>query len=266
MTRSFVCTLLLASACTGLEPLPPLDTSDPGPVVPTVETDAPTFAFDVPAEAFAAFRADENVTLGSNDEVTAWTDLGGTLTAALTPPGDEGIQIFVDGSPSLDFRGTSNLMVDLGKRLTDATVFVRFRYDATESDNDYLYAIGDAEIDTPGGTQMSLSRGNFAGDGNLDSYHYTGKDELLGGRIQSDAWYTSRQVYLGTAQEAGTSHHTLFLDGQDALMDLSDAPYDVQGTLAIGNWLEGDFRLVNAEIRGLVIFDRLLTDEETAAT
>ncbi|MEN0067215.1 MAG: hypothetical protein AAGA48_34100 [Myxococcota bacterium] len=274
MRRSlpFAVLLLAATACSGPEPLPTItgQTAETGtPPDPTAATGdtGPVFEFDVEKESFAAFRADKGVTLGSNDEVTAWTDVSGTLTATLDPPGTDGIKIFVDGGlPGLDFNGTSNLVAELGQRLSDATIFVRFRYDATQSDNDYLYTVGDGLIDTAGGTQMSLSRGTFDGQGTLESYHYTGKDELLGERIRSDRWITSTQIYRGTKQKDGGSHHTLFLDGDDAKMDLADTAYDVQGSLAIGNYLSGDFRLANAEIRRFVIFDRILTDDEITAT
>lgn len=270
MTRLALGGLLLVTwACTDPPPLPDPTgtTAETGAdTAPTGDTGGPTFVFDVVKEATYAFRADQGITLGANSQVTAWADVGGNAIATVVPPDTEGISIFVDdGSPALCFDGASNLAVDLGRRFTDATIVVRFRFDATQSDNDYLYAIGDGLIDTLGGTTMSLSRGNFEGQGAIQSYHYTGKDDLYGERIGSDVWITSTQLYRGKAQPVGVSHHTLFLDGDDALMDPSDTPYDVLGQLTIGNYTDGEFRLDNAEIRGFVIFDRVLEAKEIAA-
>jgi hypothetical protein len=103
----------------------------------------------------------------------------------------------------------------------------RVQFTTESSDDDYIYQIGTIATGSAG-SLMALARGDYAASGaHLKSYHFDGAEAHYGADIESEVWTTSTQVYLGST--ASATHPTLWLNGDDAMMDATSASYAVDG-------------------------------------
>lgn len=201
----------------------------------------------------AWLKAEAGVEL-SGTNVISWTNQmpGGIV---FTAPAPSARPVFatnvVNGLPALRFNGAQRLLGNLGRVLTNATIFTLSRHTVASSDNDYLYTLG---LPTVSGSQITLSRRD--GD---DAYHFDGN--LANSPDTSIPAFTF-QVFSQVFGEAGATNHQLYLN-QFGLID-SDASsaYVVNATNAVlGNYSSGSFYFIGDLVEWLV-YDRVLSESE----
>jgi hypothetical protein len=203
-------------------------------------------------------RADLGVT-HEDGVVTGWENQGELSDTLGTEAGPQWIEDGGDGVPVLRFSGAERMTSTASVTLDDATIFARFRFTVATSDDDYIYQIGTIESGSAG-SLMALARGDYSASGaHLKSYHFDGASAHYGADIESDVWTTSTQVYLGSATSA--SHHTLWLNGDDAMMDATDAAYAVDGLLTVGSWGAKQYGFIG-DFRELLVYSRRLDADE----
>ena len=189
-------------------------------------------------------RADAGVELSATN-VVSWTNqVASTMvfTAPTTPTRPTFATNVVNGLPAIRFDGAQRLAGNLGRVLTNATIFTLCQHTVASSDNDYVYALG---LPTVSGSQMTLSR--RSGD---DAYHYDGSTaNSPDTSIPAFAFQVFTQVY----GEGGSTNHQLY-QNQFALID-SDAsgPYSANATnTVLGNYSSGSFHFVGDMVEWLV--------------
>lgn len=206
-------------------------------------------------------RADLGVT-HEDGVVTNWENQGDLNDTLGTEAGPQWLEDGGDGFPVLRFSGAERMTSSASVTLDDATIFARFKFTVATSDDDYIYQIGAIETGSTG-SLMALARGDYAATGaHLKSYHFDGASAHYGADIESDVWTTSAQVYRGSASSA--SHHTLWLNGDDAMMDAASAAYAVDGLLTVGSWGAKQYGFVG-DFRELLVYGRRLDADERAA-
>jgi hypothetical protein len=206
-------------------------------------------------------RADLGVT-HEDGVVTGWENQGELSDTLGTEAGPQWIEDGGDRFPVLRFSGAERMTSTASVTLDDATIFARFKFTVATSDDDYVYQIGTIETGSAG-SLMALARGDYSASGaHLKSYHFDGASAHYGADIESDVWTTSSQVYLGSATSA--SHHTLWLNGDDAMMSSSAAAYAVDGLLTVGSWGARQYGFVG-DFRELLVYERRLDADEREA-
>ncbi|MHB9010061.1 MAG: hypothetical protein ACYDC1_24380, partial [Limisphaerales bacterium] len=154
-------------------------------------------------------RADAGVELeGTN--VVSWTDQSGNgfvfrpPTLATRPPW---VANSTSGVPAVRFSGSANPHVvgNLGRTLTNATIFTLGRFLDTGGGTRYIYSFGTRNFS---GLQMTLGR---RGD---DAYHYDGAASRLAPKTIPG---TGFRIFSQTFGENSPDQHRLAVDGRTVL-------------------------------------------------
>lgn len=198
-------------------------------------------------------KADAGVAL-SDTNVVSWTNQvanGIIFTAPTTPTRPTLATNVVNGLPAVRFNGAQRLNGNLGRVLTNATIFTLCQFNITNSDNDYVYTLG---TPTVSGSQMTLSRL----DGN-DAYHYDGSIENSPDTtIPPFAFQVFTQVY----GEGGGTNHQTYMNLFEMIDSQANNPYSVNASnTVLGNWSSSSFYFVGDMVEWLV-YDRVLNFDE----
>ncbi|MEJ0088686.1 MAG: hypothetical protein WDM80_02885 [Limisphaerales bacterium] len=198
-------------------------------------------------------KADASVAL-IDTNVVSWTNQvanGVVFTAPTVPARPTLATNVVNGLPAIRFDGSRRLTGNLGRVLTNATIFTLCQFNITNSDNDYVYTLG-----TPSGSgsQMTLSRRD--GD---NAYHYDGSIENSPETtIPPFAFQVFTQVY----GEDGSTNHQLYQNLFEMIDSHANNPYSVNASnTVLGNWSSSSFYFVGDMVEWLV-YDRVLNFDE----
>jgi len=212
-----------------------------------------SFSQELQAEGLAAwFKSDVGLEVAAG-RVTKWVDQSGKGLQLLPQNENKAPTIannVINGLDALRFDGVDQQLTgSLGILLEGATVFCLFRYAVAESDNDYIYTIGQPSTS---GSQMALSR--RAG---RRAYHFDGSQENFPDEtcIPENIFQVSSQVYDG-------NQHRLYQQGVLILDTDAESAYQVDGTsMTIGNWSSGSFRF-DGDLIEFIVYDRVLGESE----
>jgi hypothetical protein len=198
-------------------------------------------------------KADAGVAL-SDTNVVSWTNqiATGIVFTAPTPPTRPVLATnVVNGLPAVRFNGAQRLTANLGRVLTNATIFTLCQFNITNSDNDYVYTLG---TPTVSGSQMTLSR--LDGD---DAYHYDGSIENSPDTaIPPFAFQVFTQVY----GEGGGTNHQTYMNLFEMIDSHANNPYSVNASnTTLGNWSSSSYYLVG-DITEWLVYDRVLDFDE----
>jgi hypothetical protein len=198
-------------------------------------------------------KADAGVEL-SGTNVVSWTNQvsnGIILTQGVSAARPEFATNVVNGLPAIRFNGAQRLLGNLGRVLTNATIFTLAQYRVASSDNDYLYSLGNSGT---AGSQMTLSR--RSGD---DAYHFDGNAaNSPDTSIPAFAFQVFTQVY----GDEGATNHQLYQNQFELIDSDSSNPYSVNATnTVLGNYSSGSFYFVGDVVDWLV-YDRVLSQNE----
>lgn len=194
-------------------------------------------------------RADAGVELSATN-VISWTNQVANdivFSAPSTPTRPTLATNVANGLPAIRFNGSQRLTGNLGRTLTNGTIFTLCRYTVASSDNDYVYSLG---LPTGSGSQMTFARRD--GD---DAYHYDGSmANSPDTAISAFDFHVFSQVY----GEGGRTNHQLY-QNQFALIDShASNPYSVNASnTVLGNYSSGSFYFVGDMVEWLV-YDRVL--------
>ncbi|MEL6427663.1 MAG: hypothetical protein AAFR54_00705 [Planctomycetota bacterium] len=199
-------------------------------------------------------RADAGVT-ATGGVVEQWADQSGN-GLVFTPPATNRRPSLTPGVtaglPGITFDGSHQLDGDSTEAYSAATVFALARYTVANSNNDYLYAIGNSGSS---GSQFTLSRRN----GNVP-YHFDGSVQNIENdeTIPTGEFQVFTQVYGGGAPE----RHELLRNNFELMDTTANSPYSVDASrFVIGNWSSGSVRFVG-DLVEFVVFDRALDADE----
>lgn len=198
-------------------------------------------------------KADAGVAL-SDTNVVSWTNQvanGIVFNAPTTPTRPTLSTNVVNGLPAIRFDGSRRLTSNLGRVLTNATIFTLCQFNITNSDNDYVYTLG---TPTGSGSQMTLSR--LDGD---DAYHYDGSIENSPDTtIPPFAFQVFTQVY----GEGGATNHQTYMNLFEMIDSQANNPYSVNASnTTLGNWSSSSYYFVGDMVEWLV-YDRVLNFDE----
>lgn len=198
-------------------------------------------------------KADAGIAL-SDTNVVSWTNQvanGIVFNAPTTPTRPTLATNVVNGLPAVRFDGARRLTGNLGRVLTNATIFTLCQFNITSSDNDYIYTLGSP---AGSGSQMTLSRRS----GN-DAYHYDGSiNNSPDTTVPSFAFQVFSQVY----GEGGATNHQLYMNLFEMIDSKANNPYSVNASnTTLGNYSSGSFYFVGDMVEWLV-YDRVLDFDE----
>jgi hypothetical protein len=198
-------------------------------------------------------KADAGIAL-SDTNVVSWTNQvanGIVFNAPTTPTRPTLATNVVNGLPAVRFNGAQRLTGNLGRVLTNATIFTLCQFNVTNSDNDYVYTLG---LPTVSGSQMTLSR--LDGD---DAYHWDGSIENSPDTtIPPFAFQVFTQVY----GEAGGTNHQTYMNLFEMIDSQANNPYSVNASnTVLGNWSSSSYYFVGDMVEWLV-YDRVLDFDE----
>lgn len=194
-------------------------------------------------------RADAGVAL-ANTNVVSWTNQvtnGIVFSAPTAPTRPVFATNVVNGLPAIHFNGSQRLTGNLGRQLTNATIFTLCQFTVASSDNDYVYTLG---LPTVSGSQMTLARRD--GD---DAYHFDGSTaNSPDTALPAFAFQVFSQVY----GEGGAASHQLYQNLFALIDSEASNPYSVNASnIVLGNYSSGSFHFVGDMVEWLV-YDRVL--------
>lgn len=218
------------------------------PVLPTLKAQTPPTG-----NLLVWLKADAGVAL-SDTNVVSWTNQvanGIVFTAPTTPTRPTLATNVVNGLPVVRFDGSRRLAANLGRVLTNATIFTLCQFMVASSVNDYVYALGIPQFS---GSMMTLSR--RSGD---NAYHYDGS-------VQNSPETTlppfTFQVFSQVYGEGGPQDHQLYQNLLGIIDSQASNPYSVNATNALlGSYYGGGFYFIGDIVEWLV-YDRALDTNE----
>lgn len=203
-------------------------------------------------------RADTGLSLTNGTNVISWTDQSGN-GVVFSAPTEATRPVWVadstSGLPAVRFAAaaTPRLQGDLGRTLTNATIFSLVRWLDDSNGDHFVYAFG-----TPGlsGTMMTLSR--RAAD---QAYHYDGAAERVADNaIPGTGLWLFSQIY----REGAADRHRLAVNLQNVLdtrTTTGRAYSAVASNIVLGSYVTGAGGLVGDVVEWLV-YDRILSPQE----
>lgn len=215
-------------------------------------------ALPAPENLLVWLRADAGLNLTHGTNVVSWRDQsrnGFLFTAPTEPTRPVWVANSTSGVPAVRFAAASTprLQGNLGRTLTNATIFTLARWVDASSGSRYVYAFGTRDYS---GLMMTLARRN--GDG---AYHYDGAAE----RVADDTIPgTGFRVFSQVFGEDGPDRHRLSVDLQrvlDTRTTVGRAYSAVATNVVLGNYVTGNFGFVGDLVEWLV-YDRVLSTQE----
>lgn len=203
-------------------------------------------------------RADAGLSLINGTNVVSWTDQsrnGFVFTAPTDATRPVWVANSTSGVPAVRFAAASTprLQGNLGRTLTNATVFTLARWVDTSSGGRYIYAFGTRNYS---GLMMTLARRSSD-----QAYHYDGAAE----RFADDAIPgTGLRVFTQVYGEGGADRHRLAVNLQtvlDTRTTVGRAYSAVATNVVLGNYVTGAYGFVGDLVEWLV-YDRVLSAEE----
>ncbi len=198
-------------------------------------------------------RADAGVELATTN-VVSWTNQvanGIVFTPPTAPTRPSLASNVVNGLPALHFNGSQRLTGNLGRQLTNATIFTLCQFTVASSDNDYVYTLG---LPAVSGSQMTLSR--LSGD---DAYHYDGS---VANSPDTTVPAFAFQVFTQVYGEGGSTNHQLYQNLFKLIDSHASNPYSVNASnTVLGNYSSGSFHFIGDMVEWLV-YDRVLNESE----
>ncbi|MBN9689595.1 MAG: PKD domain-containing protein [Verrucomicrobia bacterium] len=202
-------------------------------------------------------RADAGLELDGTN-VVSWTDQSPNRfvfrpSAVTTRPA--WVANSTSGVPALRFNSSSTprLHGNLGRTLTNATIFTLARYLNNSSGGRYIYAFGTINFS---GLMMTLGR--VGGD---DTYHYDGAAERSApGTIPGTGFRVFSQVF----GEDGPDRHRLAVDGRTVIESrttVGRAYSAVATNVVLGKYVTATFGFTG-DLTEWIVYDRVLTPAE----
>lgn len=215
-------------------------------------------ALPAPENLLLWLRADAGLSLTNGTNVVSWRDQspnGFVFTSPTEATRPVWVARSTSGVPAVRFAAASTprLQGDLGRTLTNATIFTLARWVDASSGARYVYAFGTRDYS---GLMMTLARRD--GDG---AYHYDGAAErVAAGTIPGTGFRVFSQVF----GEDGPDRHRLSVDLQkvlDTRTTVGRAYSAVATNVVLGNYVTGSYGFVGELVEWLV-YDRVLSAEE----
>ncbi|MBL9129448.1 MAG: carbohydrate-binding protein, partial [Verrucomicrobiales bacterium] len=201
---------------------------------------------------------DAGLSLTNGTNVVSWRDQsrnGFVFTAPTAATRPVWVANSTSSVPAVRFAAASTprLQGDLGRTLTNATIFTLARWVDATSGSRFLYAFGTRDYS---GLMMSLARRD--GDG---AYHYDGAAERVADNTIPG---TGFRVFSQVFGEDGADRHRLSVDLRkvlDTRTTVGRAYSAVATNVVLGNYLTGNAGFVGDLVEWLV-YDRVLSTEE----
>ena len=213
----------------------------------------------LPAQAnlLVWLRADAGVQLDGTN-VVSWTDQSANGFVFQSPANNTRpvwIANSTSGVPAIRFNASSTprLQGNLGRSLSNATIFTVARYLNNSSSSRYIYAFGTINFS---GLMMTLAR-----TGTDDATHYDGAATWVG---PNSIPGTGFRVYSQVFGEDGADRHRLAVDGRTVIESRTTVgrPYSVSATnVILGKYLTSTLGF-GGDLEEWLVYDRVLTPEE----
>ncbi|MBL9135603.1 MAG: carbohydrate-binding protein [Verrucomicrobiales bacterium] len=215
-------------------------------------------ALPAPENLLVWLRADAGLSLTNGTNVVSWKDQsrnGFVFTAPTEATRPVWVANSTSGVPAVRFvaPSTPRLQGDLGRTLTNATIFTLARWVDASSGSRYIYAFGTRDYS---GLMMTLARR----DGDA-AYHYDGAAERV---ADSAIPGTGFRVFSQVFGEGGADRHRLSVDLQrvlDTRTTVGRAYSAVATNVVLGSYVTGNAGFVGDLVEWLV-YDRVLSTEE----
>ncbi|MGE4183269.1 MAG: carbohydrate-binding domain-containing protein, partial [Limisphaerales bacterium] len=203
-------------------------------------------------------RADAGLSLTDGTNVISWTDQsrnGFVFAAPTEVTRPEWVANSTSGVPAVRFAAASNprLQANLGRTLTNATIFTLARWVDTSNGHRYVYAFGTRDYS---GLMMTLARRDRD-----QAYHYDGAAERFADNTIPG---TDLRVFTQVFGEGGPDRHRLSVDLRtvlDTRTTVGRAYSAVATNVVLGNYVTGSYGFVGDLVEWLV-YDRVLSVEE----
>lgn len=202
-------------------------------------------------------RADAGVELDGTN-VVSWTDQSGhgfVFRPSSTNTRPAWVANSTNGTPALRFNASSTprLHGNLGRTLTNATIFTLARYLNNSSGGRYIYAFGTRDYS---GLMMTLAR-----EGGDDVFHYDGAAQRVApNTIPGTGFRVFSQVY----GEDGPDRHRLAVDGRTVIASrttVGRAYSAVATNVVLGKYVTATYGFTG-DLVEWIVFDRVLNAPE----
>jgi PKD repeat protein len=203
-------------------------------------------------------RADAGLSLTNGTNVISWTDQsrnGFVFSAPTEATRPEWVASSTSGVPAIRFNSASTprLQGNLGRALTNATIFTVARYLNNSSGDRYIYSFGTINYS---GLMMTLAR-----EGGDDIFHYDGAAQRNGqNAVPGQGFRVFSQVY----GEGSPDRHRLAVDGRTVIESrttVGRAYSAVATNVVLGKYVTATAGFTGDLVEWLV-YDRVLSVEE----
>ena len=228
----------------------------------TNEAEVTVFGFREDAapipEPLVWLSADAGLSLTNGTNVVSWTDQSRNnfvFTAPTVATQPTWVANSTSGVPAIRFNSASTprLHGNLGRTLTNATIFTLARYLNNANGNRYIYAFGTINFS---GLMMTLAR-----EGGDDIFHYDGAAQRNG---QNAVPGTGFRVFSQVFGEDGPDRHRLAVDGRTVIESrttVGRAYSAVATNVVLGKYVFATYGFTGDLVEWLV-YDRVLSVEE----
>jgi PKD repeat protein len=203
-------------------------------------------------------RADAGLSLTNGTNVISWTDQSPNqfvfrAPSVATQP--TWVADSTSGVPAIRFNSSSTprLQGNLGRTLTNATIFTVARYLNNSSGDRYIYAFGTINYS---GLMMTLAR-----EGGDDIFHYDGAAQRNG---QNAVPGTGLRVFSQVYGENGPDRHRLMVDGRTVIESrttVGRAYSAVATNVVLGKYVNATAGFTG-DLVEWIVYDRVLTLQE----
>jgi len=214
-------------------------------------------ALPAPENLLVWLRADAGVGLDGTN-VVSWTDQskhGFVFTPSATNTRPTWVANSTSGVPAIRFNtsSTPRLHGNLGRTLSNATIFTLARYLNNANGDRYIYSFGTINYS---GLMMTLAR-----EGGDDIYHYDGAAQRIGLNAVPG---TGFRVYSQVYGEDGPDRHRLAVDGRtkiESRTTVGRAYSAVASNVVIGKYVTASYGFTG-DLTEWIVYDRSLTAAE----
>lgn len=228
----------------------------------TNEAAVTVFGYDPDAapipEPLVWLRADAGLSLTNGTNIVSWTDQSRSnfvFTAPSVATRPTWVANSTSGVPAIRFdsASTPRLHGNLGRTLSNATIFTLARYLNNSTGDRYIYAFGTINYS---GLMMTLAR-----SGGDDIYHYDGAVARYG---PNSVPGTGFRVFSQVFGEEGGDRHRLAVDGRTVIESRTTVgrSYSAIATnVVLGKYVTASYGFTGDLVEWLV-YDRVLSVEE----